>query len=103
MGLGVLEHQRHASVTRPLHNEGLKKTSKILRTKTAGTSFNRHTRYDSGRAHPYHPNAPAYFRVPEPDEAKCAVQEKRTSPLWGIIMGLSALSVLLGAGYALIA
>ena len=32
-----------------------------------------------------------------------AVQEKRTSPLWGIIMGLSALSVLLGAGYALIA
>ena len=32
-----------------------------------------------------------------------AVQEKRTSPLWGIIMGLAALAVLLGAGYAFIA
>ena len=32
-----------------------------------------------------------------------AVQEKRTTPLWGIIMGVVALAVLLGAGYALIA
>jgi hypothetical protein len=32
-----------------------------------------------------------------------AVQEKRTSPLWGIIVGCAALAVLLGAGYALIA
>jgi hypothetical protein len=32
-----------------------------------------------------------------------AVQEERTSPLWGIIMGLAALAVLLGAGYAVIA
>jgi hypothetical protein len=32
-----------------------------------------------------------------------AVQEKRTSPLWGIIMGCAALAVLLTAGYALIA
>jgi hypothetical protein len=31
------------------------------------------------------------------------VQEKRTSPLWGIIIGCAALAVLLGAGYALIA
>ena len=32
-----------------------------------------------------------------------AVQEKRTSPLWGIIIGCAALAVLLGTGYALIA
>jgi hypothetical protein len=32
-----------------------------------------------------------------------AGQEKRTSPLWGIIIGLAALAALLGAGYALIA
>jgi hypothetical protein len=32
-----------------------------------------------------------------------AGQGKRTSPLWGIIIGLAALAVLLGAGYALIA
>jgi hypothetical protein len=32
-----------------------------------------------------------------------AGQEKRTSPFWGIIIGLAALAVLLGAGYALIA
>jgi hypothetical protein len=32
-----------------------------------------------------------------------AGQEKRTSPLWGIIIGLGALVVLLGAGYVLIA
>jgi hypothetical protein len=32
-----------------------------------------------------------------------AVQEKRTGVLWGIIMGLAALAVLLGAGYTLIA
>jgi hypothetical protein len=32
-----------------------------------------------------------------------AVQEKRTSPLWGIIIGCAAFAVLLGAGYALIA
>jgi hypothetical protein len=32
-----------------------------------------------------------------------AVQEKRTSPLWGIIIGLAALAALLGTGYALIA
>jgi len=32
-----------------------------------------------------------------------AVQEKRTSPLWGIIFGCTALAALLGAGYALIA
>jgi hypothetical protein len=31
-----------------------------------------------------------------------AVQEKRTIPLWGIIMGVFALAVLLGAGYMLI-
>ena len=29
--------------------------------------------------------------------------QERTSPLWGIIIGLAALAVLLGAGYALIA
>jgi hypothetical protein len=32
-----------------------------------------------------------------------AVQEKRTSPLWGIVIGCAALAVLLGAGYVLIA
>jgi hypothetical protein len=32
-----------------------------------------------------------------------AVQEKRTSPLWGIIIGCAALAMLLGAGYVLIA
>jgi hypothetical protein len=32
-----------------------------------------------------------------------AVQEKRPSPIWGIIVGCAALAVLLGAGYALIA
>ena len=32
-----------------------------------------------------------------------AGQEKRTSALWGIIIGLAALAVLIGAGYALIA
>jgi hypothetical protein len=32
-----------------------------------------------------------------------AVQEKRTGMLWGVIMGVVALAVLLGAGYALIA
>jgi hypothetical protein len=32
-----------------------------------------------------------------------AVQGKRTSMLWGVIMGVVALAVLLGAGYALIA
>ena len=32
-----------------------------------------------------------------------AVQEKRTSPLWGIIIACAALAVLLGAGYVLIA
>jgi hypothetical protein len=31
-----------------------------------------------------------------------AVQEKRTSSLWGIIIGCAALAVLLGASYALI-
>ena len=31
-----------------------------------------------------------------------AVQEKRTSPLWGVIMGIVALAVLLGTGYVLI-
>ena len=31
-----------------------------------------------------------------------AVQEKRGSPLWGIIIGCTALAVLLGAGYVLI-
>lgn len=32
-----------------------------------------------------------------------AVQEKRTGMLWGVIMGVVALAVLLGAGYALVA
>ena len=32
-----------------------------------------------------------------------AVQEKRTTLLWGIIMGVVAFAALLGAGYALIA
>jgi hypothetical protein len=32
-----------------------------------------------------------------------AVQEKRIGMLWGVIMGVVALAVLLGAGYALIA
>ena len=32
-----------------------------------------------------------------------AVQEKRTTLLWGAIMGIVALAVLFGAGYALIA
>jgi hypothetical protein len=32
-----------------------------------------------------------------------AVQEKRTGPLWDIIIGCAALAVLLAAGYALIA
>jgi len=32
-----------------------------------------------------------------------AVQEKRTTLLWGVIMGIVALAVLLGAGYALVA
>jgi hypothetical protein len=32
-----------------------------------------------------------------------AVQEKRTTLLWGIILGVVALAGLLGAGYALIA
>ena len=32
-----------------------------------------------------------------------AVQEKRATLLWGIIMGVVALAALLGAGYALIA
>ena len=32
-----------------------------------------------------------------------AVQEKRTGMLWSVIMGVVALAVLLGAGYALIA
>lgn len=31
-----------------------------------------------------------------------AVQEKRTGVLWGVIMGVVALAVLLGAGYVLI-
>ena len=31
-----------------------------------------------------------------------AVQEKRTTLLWGVITGVVALAVLLGAGYALI-
>jgi hypothetical protein len=31
-----------------------------------------------------------------------AVQEKRTGVLWGVIMGVFALAVLLGAGYILI-
>jgi hypothetical protein len=30
-------------------------------------------------------------------------KKKRTSPLWGIIIGCAAFAVLLGAGYALIA
>jgi hypothetical protein len=32
-----------------------------------------------------------------------AVQEKRSNVLWGVIMGVVALAVLLGTGYALIA
>jgi len=32
-----------------------------------------------------------------------AVLAKRTTLLWGVIMGVVALAVLLGAGYALIA
>jgi hypothetical protein len=32
-----------------------------------------------------------------------AVQKKRAGMLWGVIMGVVALAVLLGAGYALIA
>jgi len=32
-----------------------------------------------------------------------AVQEKRTGMLWGVVMGVVALAVLLGTGYALIA
>ena len=32
-----------------------------------------------------------------------AVQEKRTGVVWGIVMGLAAFAVLLGAGYVLIA
>jgi hypothetical protein len=32
-----------------------------------------------------------------------AVEEKRTNPLWGIIMGLTAFAMLLTAGYVLIA
>ena len=32
-----------------------------------------------------------------------AVQEKRAVALWGVIIGLAALAVLIGAGYALIA
>jgi hypothetical protein len=32
-----------------------------------------------------------------------AGQEKRAGTLWGIIIGLAALAVLLGAGYVLIA
>ena len=31
-----------------------------------------------------------------------AVQEKHTGMLWGVIIGVVALAVLLGAGYALI-
>ena len=31
-----------------------------------------------------------------------AVQEKRTGMLWGVMMGIVALAVLLGAGYMLI-
>lgn len=33
---------------------------------------------------------------------EAAVQEKRTGVLWGIITGVVALAVLLGAGYMLI-
>jgi len=32
-----------------------------------------------------------------------AVQEKRTSSFWGIVIGCAALAALLAAGYALIA
>lgn len=32
-----------------------------------------------------------------------AVQEKRSSPLWGIMIGCVALAVLFGTGYVLIA
>jgi hypothetical protein len=32
-----------------------------------------------------------------------AVQEKRTTLLWGAIMGIVALAALLGTGYAIIA
>ena len=32
-----------------------------------------------------------------------AVQEKRTGVVWGIVLGLVAFAVLLGAGYVLIA
>ncbi len=31
-----------------------------------------------------------------------AVQEKRTGILWGVVIGLVALAVLLGAGYVLV-
>jgi hypothetical protein len=31
-----------------------------------------------------------------------ALQEKRTGVLWGVVIGLVALAVLLGTGYALV-
>ena len=31
-----------------------------------------------------------------------AVQEERTSTLWGVVVGLLALAVLLGTGYVLV-
>jgi hypothetical protein len=80
---------------------------------------------DSGRS-PYHPKRAALIlasssrspRKASPNEKRStssmyseeqiimfetAVQEKRTTLLWGIIMGVVAFAALLGAGYALIA
>ena len=43
-----------------------------------------------------------YIREEQIIMFETAVQEKRTGMLWGLLMGVVALAVLLGTGYALI-
>src|SRR5258708_905248 len=58
----------------------LRKTSKILRTKTAGTSFNRHTPVRQRAHSPLSPKMrPLIFSVPELDETNTLFREAQES------------------------
>jgi hypothetical protein len=39
------------------------------------------TRYDSGRTHAYHPNAPAYYEVSDSDETNSRTKSPSTSSI----------------------